>query len=59
MNKLLTALTSRTVWTCIALVLLNGIPTIKDLIPSNIAPFVNSFLAILAMYFRVNPQANL
>lgn len=59
MNKVLQALTSRTVWTGIVMVLVNGIPAIKGMIPANLLPVVDSVLGLLAIYFRINIRANL
>jgi len=49
-------LKSRTVWTAVVLVLINGIPAIRELIPVDIQPAVDSILALLAIYFRINPR---
>ena len=59
MNKILASLTSRTVWTAIVIILINGVPAIKDSIPSGYLPIVDSILGLLAIYFRVNPRADL
>ena len=49
-------LKSRTVWTVIALVLVNGVPSVEGLIPAAWLPAVNGLLGILAIYFRVSPK---
>jgi hypothetical protein len=49
-------LKSRTLWTAVAIVLINGIPPLKDLIPVTWLPIVDSALGLLAIYFRVNPR---
>ena len=59
MNKFLVASKSRTVWTVVVLVLLNGIPAARDSIPPDFLPIVDVVLGILAAYFRVNRQADL
>lgn len=56
MDKVLTALKSRTAWTVVALVLINGVPTAAEFIPAAWLPIVNGVLGILAVYFRVNPR---
>ena len=48
---------SRTVWTIIGLVLLNGLPSVKDLLPAGVLPYINLLLGGLAIYFRANVQA--
>lgn len=53
----LSGLKSRTVWTVIALVLLNGVPAVRDSLPAGWLPYVDSLLGLLAWHFRVNPRA--
>ena len=50
------AFTSRTVWTIIALVIINGVPSVTEMIPASIVPAVNIVLGLLATYFKVNPS---
>lgn len=52
------ALKSRTVWTAIVLLLVNGVPAVADanLVPADWLPAINSILTILAAYFRVKPR---
>ena len=57
MRKLKVMLLSRTVWTVVVLFLINGFTGIKSYIPAQWLPLVNGLLGILAIYFRVNPQA--
>lgn len=52
----LQTLKSRTVWTVIALVLINGIPSVRDLLPEQSIPFIDMVLGILAVYFRALPS---
>jgi len=59
MEKLLKILKSRTVWSGVAVVLVNGVPAVKDLMPPDILPIVNSVLGFLAIYFRINVKADL
>ena len=49
-------LKSRTVLTAIVIILINGIPAIKDLIPVSLLPLVDVVLGLLAIYFRVSPK---
>jgi len=56
MNKIKKALTSRTVWTVVVTFILNGVPAISDSVPATWLPAINGVLAILAIYFRVNPK---
>lgn len=56
MNKLITALTSRTVWTVVAMVIVNGVPSITGMLPAEYLPVVNLVLGGLATYFRINPR---
>jgi hypothetical protein len=58
MNKVLLALKSRTVWTVVALVLINGIPAVRGFIPAQYLPYVDGAIGLLAMYFKVNPSQN-
>lgn len=50
------AVKSRTVWTVVAMVLVNGITSIQSMIPAQYLPIVNGVLGLLAVYFRINPQ---
>jgi len=56
MMKIFQALKSRTVWTIIALVLVNGVPSTRDLIPPAYFPYLDTLLGLLAIYFRINPR---
>ncbi len=56
MSKILSAIKSRTVWTIIGLVILNGVPSVTGLLPAGWLPYVNDLLGLLAVYFRVNPK---
>lgn len=56
MQKVIIALKSRTVWTVIALVIINGIPSVRDLLPTTWLPYVDVLLGLMASYFRVNPK---
>jgi len=56
MMKIFQALKSRTVWTIIVLVLVNGAPSARDLIPPGYFPYLDTLLGLLAIYFRTNPR---
>lgn len=58
MSKYLQILKSRTVWSCIVIVLINGIPAVQNQIPSDYLSLVNGLLALLAAFFRVNPRVS-
>lgn len=55
-DYLFNVLKSRTVWTIIALVVVNGVPSVKDLIPVQWLPALDLVLGLLATYFRVKPR---
>ena len=55
--KLNLALRSKTVWTIIVLFLINGVAGIRGYIPSDWLPLIDGVLGLLAIYFRINPQA--
>lgn len=59
MNKILVALKSRTVWTVVAIILVNGLPEVRNLVPSGLLPVIDAVLLILSAYFRVNRRADL
>lgn len=54
MNQLQVASQSRTVWTIIAMVIVNGVPAITGMLPEEYLPLVNLVLGVLAAYFRIN-----
>ena len=51
-------LKSRTIWTCIVIVLVNGVPALfdADLVPKDLLQPVNLLLGFLAAYFRITPK---
>jgi len=49
---------SRTVWTIIALFIINGMTGIKSFIPAYWLPLVNGVLGILAIYFRADQRVD-
>ena len=57
MDKIKLAIVSRTTWTIVALFVINGFGGIHDFIPHNVIAVLDPILSILAIYFRVNPQA--
>lgn len=56
MNQITQVLTSRTVWTIIVMVIINGVPAVTGMLPAGIVPFVNIILGVLASYFKVSPS---
>jgi hypothetical protein len=44
---------SRQFWTIIAIVVVNGVPALRDLIPTMYLGLVQSLLGIIAIYFRI------
>jgi len=58
MNKIKQVLTSRTVWSLVALFLFNGISAINSEVPASMTPFVSALLGILTIYFKVFPSQN-
>jgi len=57
MDKFIIAGKSRTVWTVIAMVIVNGVPSVAGMIPEAYVPLVNMVLGVLAAYFRINHKA--
>ena len=57
MEKLYQALSSRTVWTVVAMFVLAGFEGIRDLIPAAAQTPVFAVLGALAAYFRVNARS--
>lgn len=56
MQKLKLILKSRTVWTLVALFLVNGVAGIHDAIPESALPAIDGLLGILVVYFHINPS---
>lgn len=54
MNQITTAVQSRTVWTILAMVIVNGVPSITGMLPQEYLPLINLVLGTLAAYFRIN-----
>lgn len=55
-SRIIAILKSRTVWTFVALFVLNGIEGIKDQIPAGYLPLVNGIVGLLGIYFRTAPK---
>lgn len=55
-RTLLGYLKSRTVWAIIALVVINGVEGVRELLPVNFLPIVDALLGLAAIYFRVKPK---
>ena len=56
-NTLLSYLKSRTVITVIVLVVINGFPAVRELIPMEWLAYIVIALGALAIRFRVKPKA--
>ena len=56
MEKIKQALTSKTVWTIVALVVINGLPSVREMLPASIVPFLDIVLGLAATYFKVTPS---
>lgn len=53
------SLSSRTVWTIIAMFIIGGTNAVIDFIPSNTQPIIMAGLGLLAIHFRINPKVNI
>lgn len=56
MDKILTALKSRTVWSIVILFLVSGFNGIQAILPAGSLELIQGILTLLAIYFRVNPR---
>ena len=56
MEKIIKALTSRTVWVVIILFLTAGVDGIQNLVPADMLTPIQLGLALLAGYFKVTPS---
>lgn len=56
MQKIIQALKSRTVWTLVALFAVNGVAGIHALVPAVALPYLDGFLGIAAVYFKLYPS---
>lgn len=57
MNKLSLAIRSRTVWTIVALFVINGIEGIREFFSPQVLTVVDAVLGLTAVYFRLNIRA--
>jgi len=58
MDKVKTAVKSRTAWTIIAMFFIGGVEAVTQFIPGAWLPLVQGALGLLAIYFRVNRKAD-
>lgn len=58
MDKVKLALKSRTTWSLVAMFLIGGINAVMGVIPAADVVYVQGTLALVAMYFHVNPSQN-
>lgn len=56
MNTFKKVVSSRTVWTVVVMFVVSGIGAVHNFIPTSWFPLVDGVLAILAVYFRLNPR---
>ena len=56
MNKLTLALKSRTTWTIVVMFLVGGVNAVASFIPAGFETPILGALALLAVYFKVNPS---
>ena len=56
MDKIIKALTSRTVWSVIILFLISGVDGVQNLVPADMLTPIQFVLALLAGYFKVTPS---
>lgn len=56
MNKITQALSSRTVWTVIAMFIIGGVNALFPVIPADWQAPLMGVLTLLAAYFHVNPK---
>lgn len=56
MDRIILGLKSRTVWTIVAMVIINGVGSVQDMLPAHSLPIINLILGIMATYFRVTPR---
>ena len=54
--KLFTMFKSRTVWMIIVLFILNGVGGIREQISPSLLSVIDATIAVLGIYFRVNPK---
>ena len=53
---IISVLKSRTVWAILALVIVNGVQSVTDMIPAGWLPMVDAALGLLAVFFRIKPK---
>ncbi len=58
MNTIKTALMSRTFWMIVAMFIIGGFQSIQSMIPAGSIVYVQGFLGMLAVYFKLNPSQN-
>ncbi len=58
MEKIIKALSSRTVWVICLMFVIGGVEAISGVIPGSVMVPLQGFLSFLAIYFKVNPSTN-
>jgi hypothetical protein len=56
MDKIIKAITSRTVWTVLVMVAINVVPVVGDYVNPVTLDLINAILGALAVYFRINTK---
>ena len=56
MDKIIKAITSRTVWTVLVMVAINVVPVVGDYVNPVTLDLINAILGALAIFFKINPS---
>lgn len=56
MDTIKKVLKSRTTWTLVALIAVNVIPAVSNLIPGQFLPLANAILGLAVLFFKFNPS---
>lgn len=56
LDKIYTAIRSRTVWTIVLMFIVNGVAGVHNMIPPEAVTYADLFLSACAIYFRVTPR---
>lgn len=55
-KKVMKAVHSRTVWTLVVMVVVNGVASVEAQIPGSVMTWLNPLLVLLTAYFKLNPS---
>ena len=56
METILKIIKSRQMWTIVATIIVNGVPSVSEFISADWLPWVNTALTALIIYFRIIPK---